>query len=767
MGGALIHGNTISFTVNDGSLTGPFPCDNPDGSGIYFERAGSYDLVISNNTIENNSAFCNGGGIQLNGPPNATIRNNIIRNNQGYGEGGGIWASGGQGLSILQNLIYGNVAGEAGGGMYVAGGSEGDGTTGPIDLFITSNTIVGNKVVPNPELIDDYDNGSQIAFRGYLAQTGLFNNIILASDDYAAVSCDPRSRTGGAPVVVGSDVFNSVGPEFGGWCTNPSGFGNISVDPKFEDRANNNYHLSPGSPAIDSGYNAALGILSQDLDGNPRVQNASGLAQAITDMGAYEAAGTPNLRTPSQIALSSPNTSVSYGQTVNLQAAVTASSPVTSGTVSFLDDWSGIGQSGVDSNGTASFSTSGLLVGTHWIVASFGGNATFDESASTAVSIVVQGFLTRTTMTFSSQSVYYSEPVTINVAVTSSSGTPAGYVYLTNSTGLLATMPVSASGTASFTTSSLPVGTYYVQALYEGLGGFLGSESGEVPLQILAAPATTTLTSSQNPAGPGAGLSFTATVSASGSTTPTGTVTFTTGTATLGTATLVAGVAMLANVPATASSGLGSGVDLVTANYSGDAHFPASSGTLEQVVSNSPGPMLLSISQAAVQASAGGFYLTVNGVNFTTGSVVLWNGLALPTTYVSSLQLRAFIGSQNILVAGTNLVTVANRAPNAWTTAAMPFAVLNARPVVTISGASISDATDENGNYVLSLAGTDFVSDTVRSGSTVLWNGENLPTFYVSPWQVWAVVTPAQLAARPATISVANPDGTSGDFGLP
>lgn len=182
-------------------------------------------------------------------------------------------------------------------------------------------------------------------------------------------------------------------------------------------------------------------------------------------------------------------------------------------------------------------------------------------------------------------------------------------------------------------------------------------------------------------------------------------------------------------------------------------------GTL--VVYNTPLPLPVLLSPGSATAGGAGFTLTVFGPNFTSNSVVLWNGAVRTTTYVSSTEVTAVVLASDIATEGTNLITVANLAPNAGTSSAMPFVVMNATPVATISAASVLDAANGSGTYVVALTGTDFVSS-----STVQWNGASLTTTYVSPRQVSAVITASDFTSLPATVTVVNPAGTSAGFEL-
>ncbi len=107
-------------------------------------------------------------------------------------------------------------------------------------------------------------------------------------------------------------------------------------------------------------------------------------------------------------------------------------------------------------------------------------------------------------------------------------------------------------------------------------------------------PTTTTVTSSLNPSVFGASVTFTASVAAQASGTPTGTITFTDGSDTLGQANLSAGTASLS------ISSLSAGSHSITASYSGDSKFIGSvSSALSLVVQNADTTTSLTAAPAA------------------------------------------------------------------------------------------------------------------------------------------------------------------------
>jgi N-acetylneuraminic acid mutarotase len=119
-----------------------------------------------------------------------------------------------------------------------------------------------------------------------------------------------------------------------------------------------------------------------------------------------------------------------------------------------------------------------------------------------------------------------------------------------------------------------------------------GGTSGTTPLSqvealAVSSPApgktttTTTVTSSANPSAPGQSVTFTAMVNVPppGNGTPTGTVNFLDGSTSIGSGSLNG-----SGVAASPADMLAAGTHTITASYSGDSTFAASSGTLSQTV---------------------------------------------------------------------------------------------------------------------------------------------------------------------------------------
>jgi len=129
-----------------------------------------------------------------------------------------------------------------------------------------------------------------------------------------------------------------------------------------------------------------------------------------------------------------------------------------------------------------------------------------------------------------------------------------------------------------------------------------------------------------------------------------------------------------------------------------------------------PVPMLTSIAPTSATVGGPAFTLTVNGLDFVSGSTVQWNGSGRPTTFVNGTQLSAAIPAADLAAPGTAQVTVVNPTPGGGTSSAITFTIQNATPVA--SSLSPSSAVAGGPAFDLTVNGSGFVS-----GATVQWNG--------------------------------------------
>ncbi|HUA17755.1 MAG TPA: Ig-like domain-containing protein [Bryobacteraceae bacterium] len=180
---------------------------------------------------------------------------------------------------------------------------------------------------------------------------------------------------------------------------------------------------------------------------------------------------------------STPNPSY-VGQPVTLVAQV--SPAIATGMITFLDGQTALGTGALES-GQASLTTSALPDGSLPITAVYSGDSEYAGSTSPALTLTVNKGVTAMSLSCAPDSTAAGAPVTFTavVSVTSSNGgIPAGTVDFKAGDTTLGTAALDATGTATFTTSTLASGTYQVRAIYEGSAAYAGSASAAIPHQV-------------------------------------------------------------------------------------------------------------------------------------------------------------------------------------------------------------------------------------------------------------------------------------------
>jgi hypothetical protein len=332
--------------------------------------------------------------------------------------------------------------------------------------------------------------------------------------------------------------------------------------------------LMNGVATLPCAFDAGLQSISAAYGGDTFFLGSMAAAQSETVPKADTTTALTTSATPSPV-----------GALVVLTASVSVNAPALgtpTGTVTFTSGTTTLGTGMLDGSGHAVLSTSALAAGTYSITATYGGDGDRTASTSTPLSEVISNEGVAVVLTSSANPAALGANVTFTatVSVQGGAGTPTGSVSFTDGPTMLGTGTL-AGGVATFATSALTGGPHTITATYGGDGTYMGGALASLVETITQAATTTALTAMPNPASFGSPITLTATVSSTGTGTPTGTVGFVDGTSSLGTATLTGGMASLV-IPS-----LSVGIHPIQAAYSGDSSFGSSVSAVvtEQVIS--------------------------------------------------------------------------------------------------------------------------------------------------------------------------------------
>ena len=407
-------------------------------------------------------------------------------------------------------------------------------------------------------------------------------------------------------------------------------------------------------------------VLVADTE-NDRVRTVDGNGDLITVAG-LAPTGDESLT------LSGALTTVVYGSG-SLTATYKYISNTATGNITFYDTVGStpvqVGSPVALSSNIASFSTSTLSAGKHAIEAIYAGDANNAPAASGVFDVTVTPLAI--TATANSASIAYG------VAIPTLTGTLSG--ILAQDSGNV-TLGLSSTATATSAT-----GVYPISASLTGtaVGNYTVTLTAAANVTITQASSTTQLQTSSATPYQAVPVTLTATVSDSstGSTgSPTGTVSFYNGATLLGTSPVTAGVAtlMTAALPLGASS--------VTAVYSGDTNFAASTSSgVSETVNGSDFTFVLvpSSGSPAVQTVAQGGTATYNFTvspslaSFPQAVTFTVSGLPPGATYTltpSSIPAGGGATPMTLVVNTTNPLAQLSRRGNPWMGLTVPLLLL-------------------------------------------------------------------------------------------
>jgi Uncharacterized conserved protein len=368
-----------------------------------------------------------------------------------------------------------------------------------------------------------------------------------------------------------------------------------------------------------------------------------------TDYGSqYAFDQTVNLA-PSATSLSASASVVQFSTPITFTATVTgvpASTPT--GNVAFKDGSSVLSTVPVNSLGVATYVNTTLPAGTHNITAVYLGDSDYAGSTSTSnVTVTIKQTATTTHLTASTSNSIATRPITLTATVTALGAIPTGTVSFMNGNVLIGTGNLN-RGVASTITSSLPVGTDSVFAIYNGDSNDTGSTSTPpLAITIVKAPTTTVVSSSESPLPTLTPIVMSATVSNGGTQKPTGLVTFVEDSVSIGVGTLDANGVATISIPF-----LPAGSHTFLANYAGDGlDLASSAASFTQIVQLRPTTDALSTSTTSL---TGGQQLTLISVVRPTGSA----GSVAPTGTVTFMSGSITLATVPVDSTGVATVTV-------------------------------------------------------------------------------------------------------------
>jgi sugar lactone lactonase YvrE len=380
------------------------------------------------------------------------------------------------------------------------------------------------------------------------------------------------------------------------------------------------------------------------VTGDPVLGSVTAPSNAGNSPGVINLSGEVLTVQPTTVSLTSSLNPSLVGEAVTFTATISAGGDVTTGTVTFFNGGTAIaGCSNVTQapNETAKCMTAALPLGSNSITASYSGDA---DDASAVSLVLLQNVQQPTTvvLTASPNPAVVTTNVTLTATATAATGTPAGTITFFDGTTAIGSSNLSAGGVASFSTTTLAVGTQVLSAQYLAVGNDAGATSNTVSEVVQPATTTTTLTSSNTTAPVGSQVTFTATVTSAIGPEPTGTVAFMAGTTLLGSGTLggngTAVLSLASLAPGTYS------IVAVYNNGSDTDDATSSSAPLTEIIQKIPTATTLSPSLNPISAGA---VLTLSSAVSATGSATGAGALTGEVTFSEGATVYGSVAINN------------------------------------------------------------------------------------------------------------------------
>jgi sugar lactone lactonase YvrE len=351
------------------------------------------------------------------------------------------------------------------------------------------------------------------------------------------------------------------------------------------------------------------------------------------------------------LTIAAPTVPVNAGLTFSVTCGLTSNGVTPSGTVTLLDNGKPIATQ--TAAATVTFAGLGLSVGSHTLTAAYAGDANNAAASSATVVVIVQQGASTVTLTASANPVLLGQNIMFTATANSVSPNVTGTMTFMDGATPLVTVPVNASGVATYSTSTLVLGPHTITASYGGDTSHAASNPASLS-ELIVQASTVVAGSSSNPSVSGNMVTISAKVTGAGAIVPTGSLTFTDGAVLLG----------IAAIDPTGSASvqvatLAVGSHAISVNYPGDNYYYAATGSLIQTVQSATTQVTLNssanpaiygkpVSFTATITSNGG--VATGGVGFTLDGKLLASAL-LNTSGVATLTTSSLTPGSHTIVA--------------------------------------------------------------------------------------------------------------------
>jgi hypothetical protein len=271
-GGGVYSASTSARLIDNEFIGNRATRDEPwPGRGGAVEMSSSPGSQLQGNLFDGNAAPVYGGGIFLLDSDGVTLRSNRFTHNAAL-QGGAVYVLYGDGVAFEANTIVGN-ASSSGAGIYLYAGATRLDHNVVADNILTDDAsagaiqIEGNQARLRHNTIARNRNAAGIQVSGYFGGNGqaILLDSILAGNA-VGISVTAGSLATFEDTLWGAGLWAN-GRNWGGDGAITPGARDYSGDPAFTDPENGDYHIGPGSAALDRGTYTGLEF---DIDLQPR-----------------------------------------------------------------------------------------------------------------------------------------------------------------------------------------------------------------------------------------------------------------------------------------------------------------------------------------------------------------------------------------------------------------------------------------------------------------------------------------------------------------